>query len=413
MLLTRWTETLDQHADAIAISHAEIPNARQAWTFAEVESLADEIAQKSNPQSDDPYLIAQADRADFIPTILAGWKCQRPVLLLETSHCQPRPISGGIPQGTIIIKQACGATGLERSLFLGASQILAEADRNIRALGLHPGRVGVAAISLAHTYGLGCLALPVLLGGVPIDILSSPMPMFIQQSLEKKTDAFLPGVPTLWKTWCLMKVLDGDCISLAVSAGSPLSLDLETQIWESVGIKLHNFYGTSETGAIAFDRSTTPRRDGSLLGDLLEGVQIEIITSNGSQDRLLVRSDAIALGADQLQRKQEFATSAYLTMDQGSLENGQVFWKNHIGEAINVAGRKVSPGKVQRVCESMPGVRAARVFRTVSRDAERFEEVSIELEFDRSENPKEALKALKKWAYQRLESWEMPRHWNV
>jgi len=408
MLHTRWTEILEKHAGCVAMSHAGIPNDTQTWTFSELDTQAKIKA--SDLAKDRPeYVIAHADHADFLPTILAGWKAEIPVLLLETSHCQPLPIRSAIPEGTVIIKQACGATGLERSLFLGASQILAEAERNIQGLGLRPDCRGLAAISLAHTYGFGCLALPVILGGIPIEIQPSPMPMFIQQSLEKEGAVFLPGVPTLWKTWWLTKAINSQKISLAISAGAPLPLDLETNVWDETGLKIHNFYGTSETGAIAFDHSATPRTDAALLGGILPGVEIEIVSFNGSDDRILVHTNAIALGADTLQRDEELTTSAYLTMDQGHVKDGSLFWNNHIGAAINVAGRKVSPAKVQRVCESMPGVLAADVQGKRSRDPERFEEVSIRVTLD----DRTDLKSLKNWAYQNLESWEVPRHWQV
>jgi acyl-coenzyme A synthetase/AMP-(fatty) acid ligase len=408
MLPSHWSEILQNHANHVAITHADIPNKNHSWTFDEIDSLATKKARALNRASHD-FIIAHADTADFIPTILAGWKCNLPVLLLETSHCQPRPINTPIPDGTVIIKQACGATGLERSLFLGESQILAEGRRNIQALGLHSERRGLAAISLAHTYGFGCLVLPLLLGGIPIEVLPSPMPMFIQQSMKNDGEVFLPGVPTLWKTWWLTKVLAPSRISLALSAGSPLSLHLETDVWNDTELKIHNFYGTSETGAIALDDSLTPRTDASLLGKILPGIDIDIIRFNGSDQRILVRTDAIALGADHLQRDHEFNSDSYLTMDQGSVHNGHLYWKNHIGLAINVAGRKVSPEKIHRVCTAMPGVLSAEVFRTPSRDPERFEEVSIKVKLDSHTE----LKTLKNWAYNHLESWEMPRHWNL
>jgi len=408
MLHARWTEILNQHADQVAISHADIPTDSKSWTFTELDKQA-KLKVKEHSTQQVNCLVAHADQANFLPTILAGWKTKIPVLLLETSHCQPRPILTPIPAGTSIIKQACGATGLERSLFLGEAQIQAEASRNINGLGLHPDRRGIAAISLAHTYGFGCLALPVLLGGIPIDILPSPMPMFIEENLSKDGDVFLPAVPTLWKTWWLTKSLNHSNISLAISAGSPLSLDLEQKIWSDTGLKIHNFYGTSETGAIAFDDSPTPRTNEELLGKILPGIEVEIIHFNGSDNRILVHTDAIALGADTLQRDQEFNSDTYLTMDQGHTADGYLYWKNHIGAAINVAGRKVSPGKIKRICESMPGVLHADIWRTRSRDPERFEEVSIRVKLDQSTD----LKALKNWSYQHLESWEMPRHWEL
>ena len=82
------------------------------------------------------------------------------------------------------------------------------------------------------------------------------MPMFMHHALDRGGEVFLPGVPAIWKTWWQTGVVKHPAISLALSAGSPLSLELESAIHADCGLKVHNFYGTSETGAIAFDAPT-------------------------------------------------------------------------------------------------------------------------------------------------------------
>jgi acyl-coenzyme A synthetase/AMP-(fatty) acid ligase len=72
--------------------------------------------------------------------------------------------------------------------------------------------------------------------------------------------------------------------------------------------------------------------------------------------------------------------------------------------AINVAGRKVSPAKVERVLSAVPGVEKVRVEKSLSPDFERFEEISVTV--TTSLEKKELRSALR----ESLESWEMPRH---
>ena len=107
------------------------------------------------------------------------------MLLLETETSDVRPIYCPIPKETSLIKQTCGTSGIQRSLFFTAEQVLAEARRNIDGLGLHEGRRGLASISLAHSYGFGCLALPFLIGGIPLEIVHGPLPMFMHGALGK------------------------------------------------------------------------------------------------------------------------------------------------------------------------------------------------------------------------------------
>jgi len=42
---------------------------------------------------------------------------------------------------------------------------------------------------------------------------------------------------------------------------APLPLSLECAVFEQHGLKIHNFYGTTECGGIAVDASATPRTE--------------------------------------------------------------------------------------------------------------------------------------------------------
>jgi len=397
MLYEYWSRVVRDHPHEVVLRHPELPD---GWTPSEIDQL---VSQIEIPPSG--YLTAHGDTLDFFPTILAAWKNHRPVLILESGKMRPMEIRSEIPAGTALIKQTCGASGVERSLFFGESQVLAEAGRNTTGLGLHRDRRGIAAISLAHSYGFGCLALPMLVAGIPIDILSSPLPVFVQEALASDGEFFLPGVPALWKTWWLTKSLNTPTLTLALSAGSPLSLDLESDILNDTGIKLHNFYGTTETGAVAFDATRTPRTDTRVIGKLLPGIHVTLSPDR----RIQVKTDASATGSDVLLTDDEFEKNHYLTMDVGSLMGDQLLWHDHVGRAINVAGRKVSPEKIKRACLSSPGVRDVCVSGIRSRDYERFEEVKVSLTLDDACD----LKSLKKSVHSKLESWEVPRHWDI
>ncbi len=397
MLYGLWSQVVREHPNEVILRHPELSG---GWTAAEIDRRARRIGV---PPSG--FLIARGDAPDFFPTILAAWQDKAPVLILESRQTQAMEIRSEIPPHTALIKQTCGAAGVERSLFFGETQVLAEGRRNIAALGLHRERCGIAAISLAHSYGFGCLALPMLLGGIPIHALASPLPVLVRKTLEGGGEFFLPGVPALWKTWWLTKTLDVPSLGLALSAGSPLSLDLESGIWNDTGTKLHNFYGTTETGAVAFDHASTPRIDGRTIGKVLPGVHASLTV----EGRIQVRTDAAATGSDILLAEDEFDKSHYLTMDMGDIRDGQLLWQDHVGRAINVAGRKVSPEKIKRACLCTPGVSEVSVSGIRSGDIERFEEVKVSLRIDGSTD----LKTLKESVQGKLDSWEVPRCWEV
>ncbi len=393
MILDRWNGVVARSADGIALRHPQHPG---GITFREIDRLSAGVDVSGK------IVRAVGDSAGFFPSLLAAWKSGKPALLLENGTSTARPIPCKIPPGTVLIKQTCGASGIERSLFFSEAQVLAEGMRNIDGLGLDPGRRGVAAISLAHSYGFGCLALPLVLGGIPVDAVAGPLPMMMDAALARGGEVFLPGVPAIWKTWWQTGIAAHPAITLALSAGSPLSLDLEHSVFSENGLKIHNFYGTSETGAIAFDGSSETRKRQGFVGKPLPG----ITASTDRTGRILVSSESRAIGTDVPAWEGEFEGD-YLTLDQGEVSEAGVFVNRCIGRAINVAGRKVSPDRLRCILEKLPGVKLATVERGFSRDYERFEEIRVRLrmegEFDK--------KALREELRQKVESWEMPRSW--
>jgi len=398
MLYDRWLDIVEKQDDEIALWH---PQCVEGLSFTQIVEKAEKI------DVDREFLPAYGDSLDFFPTLVASWKNKKPAVLLEGAKQKIQPIRGEIPEGTILIKQTCGASGVERSLFFGEKQVLAEGLRNIEGLGLHPDRRGLASISLAHSYGFGCLALPLLFGGVPVELLASPLPMFLQMALDqfdRGEKVFLPGVPALWKTWWQTKVTEHAAIDLALSAGAPLSLELERNVFEKSGLKIHNFYGTSETGALAFDRAHGLREDENFLGNLLPDVNVSI----DQEQRIVAFSESTAIGADIVLETNEFLeTEGYRTLDIGRLEDEHLFVSRCMGGAINVAGRKVSAKHVQAVIESLDEVKSAEVVGGPSRDFERFQEIQVKITM----NGEADKRVLREKIRQDLESWEMPRQW--
>lgn len=394
MLLNRWENVNTRRGGEVAFWHPERP---AGVSFREIDQMAGDVDVSGE------VVPAIGESLDFFPSLIAAWRAGKPALLVENRTSRIRPIRCGIPAGTVLIKQTCGASGIERSLFFGESQVMAEGERNSQGLGLHESRRGLAAISLAHSYGFGCLALPLLLAGIPLEIVAGPLPMFLQTALERGGEIFLPGVPAIWKTWWQTGVAAYPEISLALSAGSPLSLELETAIHAECGLKIHNFYGTSETGAIAFDHSQELRKRGDFVGKILPGIDAAI-DGNG---RLAVASDACAMGADSPVCEDEFGGRFYSTLDAGEVSDGGIFITDCMGGAINVAGRKVSPIRLQNILEQLDGVAAAVIERGQSRDFERFGEIRVRLTLE----PGCAPKVIREQLRQRVESWEMPRHW--
>ncbi len=79
-------------------------------------------------------------------------------------------------------------------------------------------------------------------------------------------------------------------VRLAISAGAPLPLNLELEIFKTRGLKIHNFLGSSECGGIAYDGTEIPRTDAALAGSPMRNVNLSL----NDDGCLIVRSSAVA-----------------------------------------------------------------------------------------------------------------------
>jgi acyl-coenzyme A synthetase/AMP-(fatty) acid ligase len=159
-------------------------------------------------------------------------------------------------------------------------------------------------------------------------------------------------------------------LRLILSAGARLDPSLQHDFHARFGRKIHSFYGSSESGGIAFDAGATVE-DPVTLGRPLEGVTIDLrpegihdAADKATARRVHVRSAAVGLGyaLDPDSTAAAFVDGGFLTGDLGALDaDGRLFLSGRVSQFINVAGRKVNVDEVERILTSMPGVVQARV----------------------------------------------------
>lgn len=394
MLYLRWLETSRRFATCPAIK-----GEGTAVTFSE---LAAAVSQ--SPPAHGP-VVARSGGVAFFVEILRAWRDGQAVIPVErdapepTLHCLP-------PAGVCLVKYTPGAAGIPRGIFFTADQVMADGDRMVSAMELRPETPNLAVISLSHSYGFSNIVLPLLLHGVPIHIASVPFPRVIEEIFHQYPALVVAAVPSMWRAWHRAGILKAAPISLALSAGAPLALALESEVFAAWGLKIRNFYGSSECGGISLDLSDIPRSMASDVGTPLPGVDVRV----GPQGRLLVNSSSVAVGYDSPREDDVLGNGGYLTRDVGFLDSdGKIQLVSTLGGAINVAGRKVSPAKVEAALMATGLIRSVRVHGIPSSDAERCEEIVAQVVL-LEDVPLEALKSA---ACDRLQNWELPRRWNV
>lgn len=389
-----WLETVRRHADRSAIF-----GDGESVTFAELAA-----AVSLRPVATGP-VIARAGGVAFFVEVLRAWRDGQAVIPVEREAPEP-VLQCPPPAGICLVKHTPGASGIPRGIFFNSAQVIADGERLIAAMQLAPATPNLAVISLAHSYGFSNVVLPLILHGVPVHLAAVPFPRVIADIFKSHAAMVVPAVPSIWRAWHRAGILKRAPISLALSAGAPLALALEADVFADAGLKLHNFYGASECGGISLDASDVPRDSADDVGTPLPGVSVTC----GRDGRLFVKSDSVATRYDAPRSDDMLGNGAYLTRDLGFLDSvRKLRLTGTSGAAINVAGRKISPAKVESAILATGFVRRVHVFGIPSPDPERFEEIAVTVEM----NPGTQLDTLKSAAAAHLQNWELPRHWRI
>ena len=386
----------------------------QSWTFADLARAVDKLPASA------AVTVTRAKGAELILQTLAAWRDGVVLCPLEANIPEP-PIAAGapLPAGVVHVKLTSGSTGEPRGVLFRAEQLAADADNIIETMGLKPEWPNLGVISLSHSYGFSSLVLPLLLHGIQLEWLGDPLPGAVQTALSGKGGGLfreqpytLAAVPAMWRAWHSAGVIDSDRLALAISAGAPLPGDLERKVFTASGVKIHNFYGSSECGGIAYDRSDSPRDAREMIGQAMANVELLL-----NDDGCLVVSGA-AVGECYWPSSPEntaqlgggrFVTSdlAELLPADGGGSAPMVALSGRRDDLINIAGRKVSPPRVEAAILRETAVKHCVVFGVPSSEPSRgHDSVAVVAPVDDFD-----LEVLKSRIAERLQPYEMPRRW--
>lgn len=391
MLYEVWRQTVRTHATAMALREAA---SGRRWTFA---ALDREVEKVTLPPG--PVVFPSGQTVDFILRVLAAWRAGRCVCPLESA--QAAPGVAGPPADWAHLKLTSATTGAARLVGFRADQLAADPAHLATTMGLRPEWPNLGVISLAHSYGFSSLVLPLVLHGIPLILADSALPEALRRAAAGQPALTLPGVPALWRAWH-----DADAIPsgvrLAISAGAPLPLPLEHAVFERRGLKLHNFYGASECGGIAYDRTEIPRSDSALAGTAVDGVTLAV----ADDGCLEVRGANVASGYWP-DAPAGLGNGVFHSADLAELRGGQLFLLGRAADVIHVAGRKVAPETVERALLEHPDVREALVLGLPAAD-ERGEIIAAVV----ATAGRARESALRRHLAERLPAWQVPRRWH-
>lgn len=281
---------------------------------------------------------------------------------------RPREGTTGVvaQRGAAVLKLTSGSTGLPKATFTTESQLVHDASHIMSAMAIRANDCQIAAIPLSHAYGIGNLVLPLLLAGTSVVLRDGFVPQQLHSDATRYGARVFPGVPFMFDhlndhfspgAWPAG-------LETVISAGARLETSTVRNFFSSFGVKIHSFYGTSETGGITYDDSPEVLEPPTV-GRPMPGVTISLRPEEGvslAGGRVHVAGDAVASGYVGDEGNEAFTAGGFLTGDFGRFtERGHLELTGRISAFINVAGRKVLPQEVEDVLRAMPGVADARV----------------------------------------------------
>lgn len=254
-----------------------------------------------------------------------------------------------------LVKLTSGSTGRPRPLVFTAAQMLADARQVTSTMGIRRSDLNFGLIPLGHSYGLGNLSIPLIALGIPLALGTSPLPHAVAADFARWSPTVFPSVPTMWRALAESS-LDAQALRslrLGISAGAPLPPDVARAFAARFGRRLHSFYGSSETGGIAYDRTGATTLAGGV-GRALKGVKLRALPGQ----RLRVCSAAVTTFG----RVRRGAHGCWTLPDRAALErDGGVILRGRRGTTVKLAGRRVNLGEILAALRRMPGVRDAWV----------------------------------------------------
>ncbi len=409
-LLQPWRNVLAARESEAAIYAADGSIVR---TFADVETEARELEKALAPLPPRSVVAVQIGNSPSWPAVfLALLRAGHSTLplgedsapppfahaLLERSlRLVPQPSTfNPQPPATALLKLTSGTTGAPRAIRFTAAQLAADRDHICATMGIVGSDVNYGVIPFAHSYGFSNLITPLLLRGVSLVASEDRFPRAILDGLVKTKATVFPGTPVLFQHLAQIDSPALPALRLAISAGAPLTRAVWEKFHARFGLRLHTFYGSSECGGIAY------ARQGELPSEGFVGQPMEGVTITPEEDgRIAVRSAAVGEGYFPEEDPETLGGGSFRPGDLIEWQNEGLVLAGRVSDFINVGGRKLNPGEIERVLAAFPGVRQVAVFGVASKLRGEEPVACVAGEIDAA--------ALLRHAAARLVPWQMPK----
>jgi len=391
-LLLAWQTTISRKGDDAAVFDA---TGRIARSFRDIEGHARAFEAKMDKLSPRAVVAVQiGNHEDWPAVFIACLRKQLVVLPLDQSIgeqqraaaleiCRASALVSAVPSENSpqiiplrtadttadwgenvpsLLKLTSGTTAAPRAIRFRSHQLLADCNQICDTMGISDDDLNFGVIPVSHSYGFSNLLTPLMARGVPMVVSRDRTPRAVLADLARTGATVFPGTPAFYQAFCdIGDVPPLPKLRLCISAGAPLSSAVAKKFFEKFKQPIHSFYGASECGGICYDRHGTTFEDG-LVGQPMQGVEVELIDPTESASQIRVRSAAVSDGYFPEPNDQKLGDGVFVPDDLLERHDSALKIVGRISDVINVAGKKVNPAEVEAHLLRFKGVRQAVVF---------------------------------------------------
>ncbi len=248
-----------------------------------------------------------------------------------------------------LIKLTSGTSGHPSAIAFTEEELRADGENIMATMRFDATDLNYALLPLAHSYALGNLVAPLLSAGAPMVIGSAALPRIIADEIAATGATVFPSVPAVFESLSRTDDISLGRLRLCITAAAPLKPQLARQFHERFGLKLHNFYGASECGGIAYDRTGDAGLTGESVGTPMENVSL----TRAADGRLRVRSKAVS---SYRRTRDQFGAQVTLNDKVSFLDDGSLIVHGRLDRMVKCAGRRVDLSAIERNAQELEGV---------------------------------------------------------
>jgi long-chain acyl-CoA synthetase len=287
-------------------------------------------------------------------------------------------VAGGDPAGIVdrdgddlaVISYTSGTTGRPKGVMLSHANLMFNAENTAQVAPTRNGDVSLAALPLAHLFGLGSGLVVQLfkIRSVILDWFTVQGVFDAVQGHRITSTAFVPAMVQLLLADPGFDDVDWSSLEYAVVGAAPVPAEMAAEFERRTAARVLEGYGLTETSpTVALQRLDDPSKPGSC-GRPVPNVDVAILNDDGSpvpageHGEVCVRGPNVMLGYRGMSDETAAAIRDgwFHTGDVGALdEDGFLFITDRKKDLIIRGGFNIVPRDVEEVLHAHPAVQEA------------------------------------------------------